>query len=254
MNQQKEIIQSVWEAEITRMKELEKRAGNIVFDLSYLNSPFFVQYELKSKNSELGLFANQDIKTGEIVCLLPIRFIPTSLEKISLEIAPNHFVDWYTDIHPGNWYSSPDGDYCECCFTADFINHACYPDCNVYSLSNLKNMTEELIAINDIKAGEEILIDYDTFLYMDDPMKCLCNSSQCRQEIKGFKYLTEATKQLFWQNNLISIAFAADIYSNLPDNERNDFALFYKNCLSAEEKIYFDILVDVIAQKKIIIV
>ena len=260
INRQREIIQSVWEAEIKRVKELEKHEGNIVFDLCSLEHPFFLKYELKPKDSELGIFATKDLKAGEIVSLLPIRFIPTSISDISLKIAPSHFVNWNIDTHSYNEYSSPDGDYCQCCILEDFINHACYPDCNVthravHYLSDSNRMAYELIAIKDIKVGEEILIDYDTFIYIDNPMKCKCNSSQCRKIIKGFKYLSKTTQKLFFDKNLISTDFAAHIYSNLPIALFHDqLALFSdENYLSAEEKIHFDTLVDIMYHQEIII-
>ena len=72
----------------------------------------------------------------------------------------------------------------------DNINHNCDPNCFVEWDSF------DLVALKDIKKGEEITINYNTFEYdlinmvENCSFKCVCGSSSCLKEIKGFRYLT----------------------------------------------------------------
>jgi SET domain-containing protein len=60
---------------------------------------------------------------------------------------------------------------------AMFINHSCDPNCETDEIDN----RVWIIAIRNIKAGEELTYDY--MLYdgdEDDPAPCYCGSSNCR--------------------------------------------------------------------------
>lgn len=61
--------------------------------------------------------------------------------------------------------------------TAMFINHSCDPNCETDEIDD----RVWIIAIRDIKAGEELTYDY--MLYdgaEDDPAPCYCSSKNCR--------------------------------------------------------------------------
>jgi len=61
--------------------------------------------------------------------------------------------------------------------TAMFINHSCNPNCETDEIDD----RVWIIAIRDIKAGEELTYDY--MLYdgaEDDPAPCYCGSKNCR--------------------------------------------------------------------------
>ena len=61
--------------------------------------------------------------------------------------------------------------------TAMFINHSCDPNCETDEIDD----HVWIIAIRDIKAGEELTYDY--MLYdgdEDDPAPCYCGSEKCR--------------------------------------------------------------------------
>jgi hypothetical protein len=61
--------------------------------------------------------------------------------------------------------------------TAMFINHSCDPNCETDEMDD----RVWIIAIRDIKAGEELTYDY--MLYdgaEDDPALCYCGSTKCR--------------------------------------------------------------------------
>jgi len=75
-----------------------------------------------------------------------------------------------------------------------FTNHGCEP--NVLSIDGddtPESLSYDMVAVRDIDIGEEILVDYATFEYECDGHqidKCLCGSSKCRGNMRGFKHLT----------------------------------------------------------------
>lgn len=63
---------------------------------------------------------------------------------------------------------------------ADYLNHSCEPTCGFSGEITI-------IALRDIKKGEEITIDYAMCLTSREvsPMKCFCGSKFCRKKIKA---------------------------------------------------------------------
>jgi SET domain-containing protein len=73
--------------------------------------------------------------------------------------------------------------------TAMFINHSCDPNCETTE----NDGRVWIVAIRDIKAGEELTYDY--MLYdgaEDDPAPCYCGSKGCR----GTMYSEEENRRL----------------------------------------------------------
>jgi len=73
--------------------------------------------------------------------------------------------------------------------TAMFINHSCNPNCETTEIDK----RVWIVAIRDIKAGEELTYDY--MLYdgaEDDPAPCYCGSKKCR----GTMYSEEESGRL----------------------------------------------------------
>ena len=59
-----------------------------------------------------------------------------------------------------------------------YINHSCQP--NAFMKILYKHIL--FIALRDIRAGEEITIDYETTLHSDDK-RCICRAPKCRGTI-----------------------------------------------------------------------
>jgi uncharacterized protein len=60
----------------------------------------------------------------------------------------------------------------------DMVNHSCVPNCGMQG--NFK-----IIAMRDIKSGEEITIDYAMVENSDYELECLCGSEVCRGVVTG---------------------------------------------------------------------
>lgn len=131
---------------------------------------------IKSSNKGKSLFANRDIKKGEIVLSCEYEYIKSGADAstYSLQVAEDKFIDGDDFV------------------VSDFLNHSCNANLKV----DLKRMN--FIALKNIRNGEELTYNYLTTEYdlMVDNLnfKCKCNSKNCLCHIKGFKYLTKAQK------------------------------------------------------------
>lgn len=136
---------------------------------------------IKQKIAEdfFGVFTSEDIKEGEVI----FRSWNDSCTKLTLDqvkkLSPEYklvFERYSTEIEPYVYvgpYENEDVhlqiDY--------FINHCCDPNCWLIN-------DDDVVARRDIKAGEQITIDYATFIIHEFPSsrieKCLCGSANCR--------------------------------------------------------------------------
>ena len=133
------------------------------------------KFIVKNTENGLGVFANKDFKKGEKI----IDFRGNFYTGEELPTPYDEFEDHYLQIGD-NLYMGPSGDI------DDFFNHSCDPN------SGLKINSKKvfLIAIKDIKKGDEITWDYSTTIDEDDwEMDCNCGSKNCRRRIRDFKYL-----------------------------------------------------------------
>lgn len=73
---------------------------------------------------------------------------------------------------------------------ARYINHSCNPNCGIKNLFTL-------VAMNDIKKGEELLWDYDMTEDSDWRMECFCGSTNCRKIIGSFSMVPEEIRKKY---------------------------------------------------------
>lgn len=131
---------------------------------------------LNTKTRGLGVFANASIKKGErVVCGKPVR--------ITIERTHHSF---QIDVNTHVELDEP----------ARLINHSCNPNLGI---KNNNFGGYDFIAIKKIKKGEELTWDYCTTEYISIAVenKCLCKSSICRKEIKGFAFLPKDIKKRY---------------------------------------------------------
>jgi len=70
---------------------------------------------------------------------------------------------------------------------ADVVNHSCNPNCGV--VDSLK-----FVAMRDIRAGEEITVDYAMTESSDYRLECRCGSRTCRGVITGEDWRSETLR------------------------------------------------------------
>ncbi len=126
---------------------------------------FFKQLELRTTDFGQGVFALEGVEPGEEI----LRFGGPrgTLSDMS---------DLEHSIQIGrNLFLGPSGHM------DDYVNHSCLPNCGI----RLEGERLVLVAIEAIRAGEELTYDYATSLGPEDDwvMHCRCQTSDCRRVI-----------------------------------------------------------------------
>ena len=133
-----------------------------------------------------GLFATENIRSGSIITYVSgsvMKFEEAASlgEKESYPLQVGLFEYIWPNQHT-IW---------------QYINHCCEPNCGV-----TENF--EIIAIRNIKNGEELFYDYSTtMLEKHWTMKCLCNTQSCRHIITDFDTLLPETQQYYLNKGLV---------------------------------------------------
>lgn len=128
-------------------------------------------YVCSSKIHGLGVNIGENVKKGDIVARIKgeMKFKSNRNKKDALDNP-----DW-VGVAKNQWID-PHKPY-------KFINHSCNPDVGIKGKVTL-------VALRDIKEGEEITIDYSTI--EGDPrwkMYCACKVTNCRKLIRSVHYL-----------------------------------------------------------------
>lgn len=125
----------------------------------------------KSKIHGSGVVSIVDIKKGEL-----ITFIKGPVKK-----KINKTIDDVFD-NP-DWVGRSKFTWIDPMPPCKYLNHSCEPNAGVKGQRSLR-------ALRDIKAGEEITIDYST-IEADTrwQMKCGCKSKKCRKVIRSIQFL-----------------------------------------------------------------
>ncbi len=139
------------------------------------------QKKLPSKIQGFGLFAIADIAKDEIIAVKAGHILTTQQVK-ALEF----------DNHPELQIAD---DLFVCPVSQEeqdesmlYINHSCNP--NVGMRGDIVFVT-----IEDVKAGDELTIDYAMMDNLDYSMTCACGSELCRKIITGQDYLLPELKK-----------------------------------------------------------
>ncbi|MDP1547883.1 MAG: SET domain-containing protein-lysine N-methyltransferase [Anaerolineales bacterium] len=134
---------------------------------SYLSSK--LEGRLKADESGNSIFAIKPIKQGEVIAVFggvvyeweTFIHLPERERMLCLQVEDRHFL-----------VPRPIGE-------GDFVNHSCNPNAGLSGQIGL-------VAMRDIKIGEEVCFDYamcDTMPY--DEFDCLCGASTCRGRVGG---------------------------------------------------------------------
>ena len=135
--------------------------------------------------SKLGraVFSNRNFKKGKLI--IEFKGEPMKRKDLPKLITPED--DRYIQVGK-NKYFGPSGDF------DDFFNHSCNPNSGIKIIGT----GVMLIAIKDIKKGEEITWDYSTTMDEDEwELDCRCKNKNCRKRIRDFKYLPKEIQQKY---------------------------------------------------------
>jgi len=121
--------------------------------------------EVKDSNIEgKGVFALIDISKGEVILEMDDSHVVKDKKDLT-EYQKNYECDWLED---GKiiLMQSPE----------KHINHSCEPNTYVKTIDGIR----KVVAMRDIKKGEEITYDYAINGYYDSDTVCHCGSKNCR--------------------------------------------------------------------------
>lgn len=116
-----------------------------------------------------GVYANKNFRKGEIVLFIDDSHIvmdETTLTKHQLEFDCDYLANGKTIL-----MQEPE----------KYINHSCDPNTYVKTINGVR----QVLAMHDIKIGDEITYDYSINGYNDGTFKCNCGSKNCRVIYQG---------------------------------------------------------------------
>jgi hypothetical protein len=131
-----------------------------------------------------GLFASEQIGTGEIVAVKGGHIVTTTQLRLLPDPLPNSEIQIADGLHLVA--VSPE-EYEPVML---FINHSCEP--NVGFAGNVV-----LIAMREVTAGEELTTDYALFDDYAGQMTCHCNTASCRRVIDGHDWRRSDLQQRY---------------------------------------------------------
>ena len=163
------------------------------------------QYRIGDSKFGKGVFATQAITKGSLV--LKLTGPKISLQEVYLkgehQCNPLQIADeMYIDLEPPGL----------------LINHHCDPNCGIRD-------DIDIIALRDIKEGDEIFYDYSTTISDDFEedgteffMPCDCEDIQCRYKIGDFKYLSKSKRRYYISKNVVMSFIVEKIWAKKIEN------------------------------------
>lgn len=136
-----------------------------------------------SEINKRGMFAKEDIKKGEIVYIKGGHIL-TRTELFSSSVINSYLP--ISDNYVIGAISSEEEPYVKL-----YNNHSCNPNCGMHGEITF-------VAIKDIKAGEELTIDYAFIDNEDYSFECHCGSLTCRHIITGFDWKIKALQEKYY--------------------------------------------------------
>ncbi len=119
----------------------------------------------KSKIHRQGVFAAKKFIKDEPILDIDDSHVVSDTSKLTKK---NHDFDLdYLANDKIIWMQPPE----------KYINHSCNPNCYIKTVRGIRTV----IAMRDIKKGEEIVYDYSMNGWGDATFKCNCGSKNCRK-------------------------------------------------------------------------
>lgn len=130
-----------------------------------------------------ALFARENINKGEVIAAFNGDIIKARNIFNIPNDPPFELRDHAIQFEENKWRDSKG--------IAKFIAHSCEPNCGIKEKF-------KIVALEDIKKGEEVTFDYDMTENSDWQIAdCKCGRKNCRKVIHGYRYLSEEVKRKY---------------------------------------------------------
>ncbi len=131
---------------------------------------------IREENSIYGkaVFAKEDIAKDEIIALWDGPVYEAENNSDLPNDLPLMIADHAIQFEKNKWRDSKG--------LARYINHSCEPNCGIKGLF-------VIVAMRNIKKGEEITWDYEMTENSDWQMHCTCGTASCRKIIRAYRFL-----------------------------------------------------------------
>jgi SET domain-containing protein len=123
----------------------------------------------------LGVFSTRPVATGDVLGVYVGCRYPAGAE---VEVAGDGSVTYLFGLSDGTTVDGGQGGN-----ETKYLNHSCEPNCEaVEEWGDDDQIILKIVATRDIRAGQEVFIDYALMLEAedDDPYRCLCGTRTCR--------------------------------------------------------------------------
>jgi len=152
------------------------------------NMKSYISPKIKISKAKIGkgLFATEKIFQDEIIIDFtsgPGKFLSTQQADELYEKGDDYMIQVDEDL----FFVATSQEELE---DVDFINHSCSPNCGIKG-------SLQIVAMRDIKPGEEITIDYAMCESSGYEMKCNCGSSDCRKIIIGNDWMKKELQKKY---------------------------------------------------------
>jgi SET domain-containing protein len=126
--------------------------------------------EIRNPDKGWGLYTTREIRAGELVCMWggdildrdQLALCNSNHQMHAVQVAEGLYIVPHGEPEPG-----------------DYVNHSCDPNVGIKGQI-------AVVAMRDIRAGEEICFDYAMTDASDyDEFDCACGASTCRGKVTG---------------------------------------------------------------------
>ncbi len=152
----------------------------------------------QSKIEGSGVFASANIRKGKIICLMRGKKVSVARLKKLYDLK---------GVRIDDPFQISDRTYIILQKPYIYFNHSCDPNAGLIKINTM-------IALKNIKKGEEITYDYSTTEWSDDAywginwqkiwkIQCRCKSKHCRKTIREFPSLPQQLKNKYYKMGLL---------------------------------------------------
>jgi len=139
---------------------------------------------IKTEKYGKAVFAKAKIKKGEFIGAFNGKIYEAERAMLLPDVPPLRAGRHAVQFEPKKWRDGKVKGL------ARYIAHSCNPNCGI------KNMFE-VVAMKDIKKGEEITWDYAMTENSDFRMKCMCGAKSCRKIIGAYSMLSPKVRKKY---------------------------------------------------------